>query len=247
MLAAVQAVVLVVRDDDDGAVTDGGRAASRTELDAAACGLGSTTRSDVRFGRRATDWELKGVPVRIEVGPRDLAEGQAIAGPPRRPASKEPVPLAASPAPWPTAARARSRPTMLAEATADARRRTVEVATSRRRCEAAAARLRPDPVVAAGRREGEAALGGDAVTVRCLQTPDGERARGRRRRRRDRPRRPLVLTAAVLIAGSSPSAQSWRRAGTAPAIRSEGSAYTGAGSGFPERRGRLPTPFVWPA
>ena len=27
------------------------------------------------FGRRATDWEIKGVPVRIEVGPRDLAEG----------------------------------------------------------------------------------------------------------------------------------------------------------------------------
>ena len=29
---------------------------------------------DISFGRRATDWELKGVPVRIEVGPRDLGE-----------------------------------------------------------------------------------------------------------------------------------------------------------------------------
>ncbi|HLQ56678.1 MAG TPA: His/Gly/Thr/Pro-type tRNA ligase C-terminal domain-containing protein, partial [Streptosporangiaceae bacterium] len=28
------------------------------------------------FGRRVTDWELKGVPVRVEVGPRDLAEGK---------------------------------------------------------------------------------------------------------------------------------------------------------------------------
>jgi prolyl-tRNA synthetase len=27
------------------------------------------------FGRRATDWELKGVPLRIDVGPRDLQEG----------------------------------------------------------------------------------------------------------------------------------------------------------------------------
>ena len=27
------------------------------------------------FGRRATDWELKGVPVRLELGPRDLADG----------------------------------------------------------------------------------------------------------------------------------------------------------------------------
>ena len=26
------------------------------------------------IGRRATDWELKGVPVRLELGPRDLAE-----------------------------------------------------------------------------------------------------------------------------------------------------------------------------
>jgi prolyl-tRNA synthetase len=27
------------------------------------------------FGRRVTDWEMKGVPVRVEVGPRDLAQG----------------------------------------------------------------------------------------------------------------------------------------------------------------------------
>ena len=34
-------------------------------------------RVDTPFGRRAVDWELKGVPVRIEVGPRDLAAGTA--------------------------------------------------------------------------------------------------------------------------------------------------------------------------
>jgi prolyl-tRNA synthetase len=27
------------------------------------------------FGRRVTDWEIKGVPLRVEVGPRDLKEG----------------------------------------------------------------------------------------------------------------------------------------------------------------------------
>jgi prolyl-tRNA synthetase len=32
-------------------------------------------RTDLGLGRRLTDWELKGVPVRVEVGPRDLAEG----------------------------------------------------------------------------------------------------------------------------------------------------------------------------
>src|SRR5690606_12988732 len=33
-------------------------------------------RVETAFGRRATDWELKGVPVRIEIGPRDIVEGQ---------------------------------------------------------------------------------------------------------------------------------------------------------------------------
>src|SRR5690606_23214045 len=30
------------------------------------------------FGRRAVDWELKGVPLRIEIGPRDLEAAQAM-------------------------------------------------------------------------------------------------------------------------------------------------------------------------
>ncbi len=33
-------------------------------------------RTDIGLGRRLTDWELKGVPVRLEVGPRDLANDQ---------------------------------------------------------------------------------------------------------------------------------------------------------------------------
>ena len=43
-------------------------------------GAGHRVRLDDRvetsFGRRSVDWELKGVPVRVEVGPRDLAVGQ---------------------------------------------------------------------------------------------------------------------------------------------------------------------------
>lgn len=35
-------------------------------------------RTHVGFGRRAVDWELKGVPVRIEVGPRDIESGSAV-------------------------------------------------------------------------------------------------------------------------------------------------------------------------
>jgi prolyl-tRNA synthetase len=36
------------------------------------------TRFDhLSFGRRSVDWELKGVPLRVELGPRELAAGQA--------------------------------------------------------------------------------------------------------------------------------------------------------------------------
>ncbi len=72
-LAPTQVVVVLVRGEEGA-----GEAAEtlvaelqgegiRVELDAA---------TDVSFGRRVTDWELRGVPVRIEVGPRDLARGQ---------------------------------------------------------------------------------------------------------------------------------------------------------------------------
>ena len=44
------------------------------------------------FGRRAVDWELKGVPVRVEVGPRDLAEDRVMLVR-RVPGTKSPVPL----------------------------------------------------------------------------------------------------------------------------------------------------------
>src|SRR5439155_13132851 len=35
-------------------------------------------RTEVSLGRRATEWELKGVPVRLELGPRDLAADAAV-------------------------------------------------------------------------------------------------------------------------------------------------------------------------
>ena len=35
-------------------------------------------RLHLGFGRRSVDWELKGVPVRVEIGPRDVARGEAV-------------------------------------------------------------------------------------------------------------------------------------------------------------------------
>jgi len=70
-LAAVQVVVLGVREGPEvteavAAIADDlARAGVRVEVDR---GRGS-------FGRRVTDWEIKGVPLRVEVGPRDLTDG----------------------------------------------------------------------------------------------------------------------------------------------------------------------------
>ncbi|NUR81545.1 MAG: proline--tRNA ligase, partial [Dermatophilaceae bacterium] len=71
-LAPVQALVMVVKDGEgvvaaaEQVVADLVGRGVRAELDA---------RVDTPFGRRAVDAELKGIPVRVEVGPRDLAEG----------------------------------------------------------------------------------------------------------------------------------------------------------------------------
>src|ERR1700761_5001374 len=74
-LAPVQAAVLVVREGSG--VTE----VAHT-LTAALRGAGVRVELDERvgvpFGRRAIDAELKGYPVRIEIGPRDIAESRVV-------------------------------------------------------------------------------------------------------------------------------------------------------------------------
>jgi len=69
-LAPQQVVVLAIKDETV-------EVAQRLVADLRAAGVRARTdeRTNLSFGRRAVDWELKGVPVRLEVGPRDLAEG----------------------------------------------------------------------------------------------------------------------------------------------------------------------------
>jgi prolyl-tRNA synthetase len=72
-LSPVHVVVLLVRDEE------GTRRAANTlvdELRAAGHRVRLDDRVGTSFGRRSVDWELKGVPVRVEVGPRDLASDQ---------------------------------------------------------------------------------------------------------------------------------------------------------------------------
>jgi prolyl-tRNA synthetase len=170
LLAPTQVVVLAVRDEGDvvarcAALTDELRAAGvRVQLDA---------RADVSMGRRATDWELKGVPVRLEVGPRDLAEGVVTlvrrigAGEAR----KAPVALDAA-VPVVTAELARQQTSLLDEAIALRESRTADVTTLDDAREAAATGFARVPWGTVG-TDGEQQLAQAGVSVRCLCRVDG--------------------------------------------------------------------------
>lgn len=74
-VAPVQVVVMVVRDSPEvNAAVD----ELATELKALGVRVKVDSNVDQGFGRRAVQWEIKGIPVRIELGPRDLAEGKAV-------------------------------------------------------------------------------------------------------------------------------------------------------------------------
>ncbi|MEV3871197.1 proline--tRNA ligase [Streptomyces sp. NPDC049906] len=166
-LAPVQVVVLAVKDD--GTVLPRVReiaagltaAGVRTEVD---------DRTDVPFGRRAVDWELKGVPVRVEVGPRDLANGTAVLVR-RIPGSKAPTPIGALPAILPGVLED-DQALLLAQARGRRTARTVEVSTVEEAAEAAATGWARIPWAALG-PEGEARLAERGLTVRCLVAADG--------------------------------------------------------------------------
>jgi prolyl-tRNA synthetase len=166
-LAPVQAVVLAIKGDD--AVVAKVRELG-DQLKAAGVRAVVDDRTDTPFGRRAVDWELKGVPVRIEIGPRDLENGTAMLA--RRIAGgKEPVRLDGI-ADLVTKVLEEDQAQLLREARERRESRTSDVTTLAEAREAAAtgwARV-PWSVVGA---EGEAALAEQALTVRCLVAPDG--------------------------------------------------------------------------
>ncbi len=72
-IAPVQVVVLAIKEEAIGAarqiVDEAAALGVRVKLD---------DRTDTSFGRRAVEWELKGVPIRIEIGPRDVEQGEAV-------------------------------------------------------------------------------------------------------------------------------------------------------------------------
>ena len=170
-LAPVQVVVLLVRNEEGAGERAAGIAA---ELKAAGHRVELDDRVDTSFGRRAVEWELKGVPVRVEVGPRDLAEGNVTVV--RRDAgSKDTVPAAEVAARVAEALRA-AQLNLLDEATRLRDERTVDVGTLDEAREAAQTGFARVPWSVVG-EAGEKELAGGGVTVRCLQAADGGLAR----------------------------------------------------------------------
>ena len=166
-LAPVQAVVLVVRAEE-GTVDAARRVAA--ELAAAGVRVETDDKVDSSFGRRVVGWELKGVPLRVEMGPRDLAKGEAVLVR-RHDGTKEPVALGAL-VPAVLDALEATQASMLEEAAAFRRHRTTAVASVEEAVEAAAEGFASLPLSALG-PDGETRANEAGVSVRCLVGPDG--------------------------------------------------------------------------
>jgi prolyl-tRNA synthetase len=169
-LAPTQVVVLVVKDSPEvGAAAE----ALVAELTAAGHRVRLDPRTDTSFGRRSVAWELKGVPVRVEVGPRDLAEGNVTVVTRHR-REKQNVALGAV-AGTVTTVLATVGPDLLAEATATRDARTVDAASLEEATEAGLVGFARVPLGALG-PDGEDRLAQHALSIRCLQRPDGSLA-----------------------------------------------------------------------
>jgi prolyl-tRNA synthetase len=166
-IAPIQAYVMIVKAGDGVAEA---AAKLRDALRDAGVRVGFDDRVDTPFGRRAVDAELKGYPVRVEVGPRDLAAGNAVLVR-RTDGSKTPVAIPDVVSAVAAALEA-DQQALHDAALAFRTSHTVEVSSLAEAIEAAGtgwARV-PWSVVGA---EGEAEANGQGVTVRCLVRPDG--------------------------------------------------------------------------
>jgi prolyl-tRNA synthetase len=166
-LAPVQCVVILVKDEDGS-----GEAARKLadELRAHGVRVELDARVDVSFGRRATDWELKGVPLRLEVGPRDLAEGDVTIVR-RDTGMKAQVNLGVA-ALQVLDAIDLLQAELLSSATARRNQATADCSTLDEIVEVSATGFARAPWNVIG-EAGEAWLAESAVTVRCLQRADG--------------------------------------------------------------------------
>ncbi|MGW0418414.1 proline--tRNA ligase [Streptomyces sp. NPDC003015] len=167
-LAQTQVVVLAIKGDEPvlAKVRDIG-----DRLRAAGLRVHVDDRTDTPFGRRAVDWELKGVPVRVEIGPRDLESGTAMVAR-RIPGGKEAVAVDDLVRLLP-AVLEEDQALLLAQSRERRESRTADVSTFDEAVEAAVAGGWARIPWATLGEEGEARLAEHAVTVRCLVAEDG--------------------------------------------------------------------------
>jgi prolyl-tRNA synthetase len=167
VLAPVQVVVLLVKAE--GGAPEAA-AALTAELRAAGVRVELDDRVDTSFGRRAIEWELKGVPLRIEIGPRDLANGE-LSVVNRINGDKQTRSVSGVAAEIPSMLSGIQRD-MLAAATEARDARIVDVATVDEAAEAAQTGFGRIAWSSLG-LEGESKLRESAITVRCLRNDDG--------------------------------------------------------------------------
>lgn len=169
-LAPIEVVVLVVRSDEQVAqvardlADDLRRGGHRVHLD---------DRADIGFGRRSVGWELKGVPVRVEVGPRDLTEG-SVTIVTRHTRTKARTALARV-VDEVRAVLGQVAHDLLTESLALREARTADASSLEDAIEAASAGFARIAWGALG-VEGETRLAAEGITVRCLQGFDGSLA-----------------------------------------------------------------------
>ncbi len=166
-LAPAEVVVLVVRDEPEVRTA---AEVLRAELAAAGRRVRLDDRLHLGFGRRSVDWERKGVPIRLEIGPRDLAEGQ-VTMVIRHRRTKEQVPLAAVAAEVDRVLSTVARD-LWSEADGFRATHTVDVATIEEATEAGRTGFARLPMTALG-NDGEDRLADESLSVRCLQRSDG--------------------------------------------------------------------------
>ncbi len=166
-IAPTQVAIVVVRDED-GAVDAAHQLGAL--IDATGVRVKVDADTHTGFGRRATDWELKGVPLRIDLGPRDLAEGQATVVR-RDTGEKIAIPLGDVPG--------RMEPllneiqaAMLGEATDFRESATTDVGSLEEALEVGKEGVGRIEWAKLG-AEGERKLLGDGISVRCIQRRDG--------------------------------------------------------------------------
>ena len=166
-LAPTQVVVLPVRDDE-ALMAEADAIGAKLRAGGIRCRVDS--KPGVTFGRRVTDWELKGVPIRLELGPRDLADGVVTVA--RRDNGTKQAHARSEIAATVAALLEEIQTTMYEEALQTRNARTLDVISLAEAAEAATTGFARLPWSLVG-VEGEAWLAEQALSVRCIQRPDG--------------------------------------------------------------------------